>query len=169
MKIKFNFRSVQFKSEMFKVILILILFLLIAVFILRNGITIGIGSSFLIGFLISGIISRRETHKKFTAQKHILLDADINISGKRYWTLGLLGLFYWFCGKENREHIALTIDDLKEVSQKMAKQGRGRFFISVVLLCRGFNEIVPIVWDKLQRILEELARFAKLMRQIRLK
>ena len=83
-------------------------------------------------------------------------------------SLSLLGAFGWFCSKENRKHIELIRADLKKDARQMRQEGRGRFFVAVVLLWHTvFGTMLPIMWDGICRLLKAVLPVGKLISGIK--
>jgi hypothetical protein len=75
-----------------------------------------------------------------------------NLRSQKTNKFRLLMAFRWFCSPPNQVHVDLVTADLKKDVRSMAKEGRGKFFIHVVVLWRSISgAVVPIFWDGTRR------------------
>lgn len=81
----------------------------------------------------------------------------------RHRSLAPLRWFYWFCSKENREHIELVKCDLAKDARGMRREGYGRFYVSLVLIWHSVvSTILPICVDAVRRGLAALIPIGRL-------
>ena len=83
---------------------------------------------------------------------------------KGFLGLNLLKLFRWFCTKESRSQVELSIADLKRDISEMRQDRRGRAFIGCVVLWRAMTTILPIVWDGIWRTLKAVLPLYKMLK-----
>ena len=80
----------------------------------------------------------------------------------------LLRAFAWFCSKENRAIIELTLADLRKDVRQMRKEGRGVFFVGLVIFWHSVcGTMIPIIWDGTCRILSAVLPLGKLIKGIK--
>lgn len=81
--------------------------------------------------------------------------------------LKVLGVFAWFCSKQNRENIKLISAALNNDAHQMRQEGRSRAFIQCVLLWHALaGTTLPIVWYGFRRLLAAILPIGKLITKI---